>query len=113
MRVLVVNAGSSSLKLSALDGDAAVWSQTVDSGQLDADGVRDAVRGAGELDAVGLQAHQVDDVDEPHLQLGRLAPQDVGRGERLERRDVAAARQNHVRLALVVRGPLPDAACAV
>jgi acetate kinase len=53
VRVLVVNAGSSSLKLSALDGDDAVWSTSLGAEQLDADAVRDAVRGAGELDAVG------------------------------------------------------------
>jgi acetate kinase len=53
VRVLVVNAGSSSLKLSALDGDEAVWWQSLDSEQLDADAVRDAVRGAGGLEAVG------------------------------------------------------------
>jgi acetate kinase len=53
VRVLVVNAGSSSLKLSALEGDYAVWTGNVESDRLDADAVRDAVSGAGGLDAVG------------------------------------------------------------
>ena len=53
MRVLVVNAGSSSLKLSALDGDDAVWSESVGSRELDADAVRDTVRTVGGLEAVG------------------------------------------------------------
>jgi acetate kinase len=53
VRVLVVNAGSSSLKLSALEGDNAYWSESLGSEQLDPGTVREAVRGAGELDAVG------------------------------------------------------------
>jgi acetate kinase len=53
VRVLVVNAGSSSLKLSALDGDDVVWSQSLGSEQLDAHKVREAVDGAGNIDAVG------------------------------------------------------------
>ena len=67
--------------------------------------VGEAVRVLG----VGLQPHQVDDVDDAHLQVGQLAAQDVDGGERLERRDVAAAGHDHVRVAVVVRGPLPDA----
>jgi acetate kinase len=80
LRVLVVNAGSSSLKLSALDGDAAVWSQTVDSGQLDADGVRDAVRGAGELDAVG---HRIVHGGSEFVEPVRIDERVVGRLEAL------------------------------
>jgi acetate kinase len=49
VRVLVVNAGSSSLKLSALEGDEALWSESVPS----AGSVREAVAAAGQIDAVG------------------------------------------------------------
>ena len=68
-------------------------------------GVGEAVR----VLALRLQPHQVDDVDDPHLQLGQVLAQERGGGERLERRDVAAAAEDDVGLAaLVVRGPLPD-----
>jgi len=56
-----------------------------------------------------LQAHQVDDVDDPHFQVGQALAQQCRGGERLQRRDVAAARKHDVGLgAGVVRGPLPD-----
>ena len=58
--------------------------------------------------AVGLQPHQVDDVDHAHLQLGQLTPDQVDGGQRLEGGDVAAAAHDDIRVALVVRGPLPD-----
>ena len=59
--------------------------------------------------ALGLQAHQVDDVHDPHLQLGQALAQDRGRGERLERRHVTAAAEHDVGLvALVGRRPVPD-----
>ena len=59
---------------------------------------------------VGLEAHQVDDVDDANLELGQVLAQDRGGGERLERRDVAAAAEHDVGLAAaVVRRPLPDA----
>jgi len=55
VRVLVVNAGSSSLKLSALEGDESVWSENLPAprGRIDPDAVREAAAGAGELEAVG------------------------------------------------------------
>ena len=56
MRVLVVNAGSSSLKLSVLDsGDELVLSETLPlaAGRLDEDAVRTALGTAGEVEAVG------------------------------------------------------------
>ena len=60
--------------------------------------------------AVRLEAHQVDDVHDPHLELREVLAQQRGRGERLERRDVAAAAEDDVGLAaLVGRRPLPDA----
>lgn len=56
MRVLVVNAGSSSLKLRVLDeGDAvtATVDMPMSNGRLDAATVADAIAGFGEIDAVG------------------------------------------------------------
>ncbi|MGO8687487.1 MAG: acetate/propionate family kinase [Candidatus Dormibacteria bacterium] len=56
MRILVVNAGSSSLKLSVLDdADRAVASETVDApvGRLDDQALRAAVTAHGPFDAVG------------------------------------------------------------
>ena len=60
-----------------------------------------------------LEAHEVDDVDDPDLQVGQVLAQDVHRGQRLERRDVAGAGHDDVRLdALVVAGEVPDADAA-
>ena len=57
-----------------------------------------------------LQPEQIHDVDEPQLQVGLPLAQDRGGGQRLHRRDVAAAGQHHVRLgAGVGAGPRPDA----
>ena len=56
MRVLVVNAGSSSLKLRALDEDEAIaGSADLDApaGRLDADAVRASLDGLGPVDAIG------------------------------------------------------------
>ncbi len=55
MRILVVNAGSSSLKLSVLEGDRVALSETLDAprGRLDEDAVGHVVERAGSLDAVG------------------------------------------------------------
>ena len=60
--------------------------------------------------ALGLEPHQVDDVDDAHAELGQVLAQERHRGQRLERRHVAAAGQDDVGLAaVVVRGPFPDA----
>src|SRR5664280_1096194 len=60
--------------------------------------------------AVGLQAHQVDDVEDPHLQVGQLSSEDRGGRDRLERRHVARARHHHVGLgAFVAARPVPHA----
>ena len=60
--------------------------------------------------ALWLQLHQVDDVDHADLQFREMLPQQLDRGQRLQRRHVAAARHDHVRFAaLVVARPLPDA----
>lgn len=55
MRVLVVNAGSSSLKLSLLDGDTLASAQTLPltDSQVDLAAVSDFVDNAGPVDAVG------------------------------------------------------------
>lgn len=55
MRVLVVNAGSSSLKLSVLDGEALLHSEELSGAgaAADADRIADAVGGLGSVDAVG------------------------------------------------------------
>ena len=66
--------------------------------------------------ALVLQAHEVDDVDDPHAQLGQVLVQQ-GRGRQdLERGGVPGAAQDHVGLLAVVGarpGPDPDAAGAV
>jgi acetate kinase len=55
MRVLVVNAGSSSLKLAVLDEDELLFSESLslERGRVDAEALEAAVRGAGAIDAVG------------------------------------------------------------
>src|SRR6516165_8332757 len=55
MRVLVVNVGSSSLKLSALDGDREYWSENLPSvqGRVHEDAKRAAIARGGTIDAVG------------------------------------------------------------
>lgn len=55
MRLLVVNAGSSSLKLSVVDGEAATDARTLErwAGESDLDGLADFVGTAGGIDAVG------------------------------------------------------------
>jgi acetate kinase len=52
VRVLVVNAGSSSLKLSVLDGDELVLAESI-GGREEEQALRDVFARAGELDAVG------------------------------------------------------------
>ena len=60
--------------------------------------------------ALRLQLHQVHDVDHAHLQLRQVLADQLHRSQRLQRRNVAAARHDHVGLAaLVVARPLPDA----
>ena len=57
-----------------------------------------------------LQLHEVDDIDDPDLEVGQVLPQDGNGGERLEGGDVARATHDDVRLDIVlVTGPLPDA----
>ncbi|MBO0703025.1 MAG: acetate/propionate family kinase, partial [Candidatus Dormibacteraeota bacterium] len=58
MRVLVVNAGSSSLKLRMLDGDEVAGSRdlTIPGGHLEQEAVAEAIKGLGGADAV---AHRI------------------------------------------------------
>ena len=63
--------------------------------------------------ALRLEAHQVDDVDDPDLEVGKPVAKKPSRRERLERRDVATACEDDVRLFVaVIRRPLPDADAA-
>ena len=57
-----------------------------------------------------LQPHQVDHVDDPHLEVGESLAQDLGRRHGLERRDVSGACQHDVRLFARDFGarPVPD-----
>ncbi len=60
---------------------------------------------------VGLQAHQVHDVDDAHPQLGQVLAQQRDRGEGLERRDVAGAGHHHVGIAalsLLAQSQIPS-----
>ena len=57
-----------------------------------------------------LQLHQIDDVDHADFQLGQMFTQDRNGGQRLQRRHVAGAGHDHVRLGVAVAaGPFPDA----
>jgi hypothetical protein len=57
-----------------------------------------------------LELHQVNHVNHPDFPFRELLPQQLHRGQGLERRHVAGARHDHIRLAvLVVAGPRPDA----
>ena len=59
---------------------------------------------------VRLQLHEVDDVDHPDFQVGKMLTHDRDGSERLQRRHVATAGHHHIRcLALIVACPLPDA----
>lgn len=59
---------------------------------------------------VRLESHQVDHVDQAHLQLREVLAQQFDGGQRLQGGHVSAAGEHHVRLgAAVVAGPLPDA----
>src|SRR5687767_703116 len=65
---------------------------------------------------VGLECHEVYDIDHANFQFGQVAAEQIDRGERLERRHIAAARHDHIRFpAFVVAGEFPDASarCAM
>lgn len=75
MRVLVVNAGSSSLKLSILEGDDLRLSETVPAprGRVDEGAVRDVIGRGGSIDVVGHRiVHGGTEFIEPVLVDGRV-----------------------------------------
>ncbi|HXJ63441.1 MAG TPA: acetate/propionate family kinase [Actinomycetota bacterium] len=79
MRVLVVNAGSSSLKLSVLDGDdSLVSSQTLPApgGRVDSDALHSAIESAAPIDAVG---HRIVHGGTEFVEPERLTPEVVRR----------------------------------
>jgi acetate kinase len=92
------------LKLSALDGDDVVWSESLGSEQADANTVRDAVQGAGGLDAVGHRiVHGGDEFVDPV----RIDVRIVGRIEALT--DLAPLHQPKSLQALeIVSAALPE-----
>ena len=60
--------------------------------------------------AAGLQLHQIDDIDYPDLQIGKMLAQDGNGGQNLQRGCISTTSHHYVRLTiLVVAGPLPDA----
>ena len=60
--------------------------------------------------ALRLQLHQIDDIDYPDFQIGKMLAQNGNSGQNLERGRVPATGHHHVRLRiLVVASPLPDA----
>ena len=60
--------------------------------------------------ALGLQLHQIDDIDYPDFQIRQMLTKDGNGGQDLQRGRVSAAGHHHVGLGvLVVAGPLPDA----
>src|SRR6266478_7410504 len=68
--------------------------------------VRETVRMFGG----GLDRHQVDHVDHPDLDVGKILAKQVNRGQCFEGRNIARARHHHVRFDISVGGrPLPDA----
>src|SRR5438067_2877763 len=76
-------------------------------------GVELLIREAVGMLGVRLQAHEVDDVDDAHLQLGQVLAKQRRCGERLEGGDVSAAAEHDVRSPFFIVGrPLPDADAA-
>ena len=64
------------------------------------------------VNAVGLERHQIDNVDDPHPEARDMVAQQTGGRDRLKRRHVAGAGQNHIRLVAILAGagPIPDTA---
>jgi len=112
MRVLAVNAGSSSLKLSVLDGERLDAATNLHAGddRVDQSAVRDFVASAGEIDAVG---HRI-----VHGGTDYVAPTVIDRDvrQRLEAlSDLAPLHQPKSLAALdtvsAIVGPVPAVAC--
>src|SRR4029450_85094 len=56
-----------------------------------------------------LQLHEIHDVDNTHLQVGRVSAEEVDRSQSLERWNVSAANHHNIGLlATVIAGPVPD-----
>ena len=65
---------------------------------------------------LGLQRHQIDDVDHPDLQIGKVLAQEAHCRKGLQRRHVAGAGHDHVRFGSLVGAaqsqmPIPAAQC--
>jgi hypothetical protein len=76
------------------------------------DGVELRVRQAVRMCGGGLQPHQVDHVDHPNFQVGKVAVEQVGGGEDLQGGYVAGGGQDHVGVAAVGGRPVPDSQAA-
>jgi hypothetical protein len=77
------------------------------------DAVDLAVREPVRVLALVLQPHDVDDVDQPHLEVGQVPAQQVGRGHGLQRRHVTRAAEHDIGLVAVAAArPVPDAQSA-
>ena len=60
--------------------------------------------------AGGLELHQIHHIDDPHLDLRHILPEDRHRRQRFQCGGIAAAGHHHIRLLpCVIAGPLPDA----
>jgi isoamylase len=59
--------------------------------------------------AVGLQGHQIDDIDDADFDVGKMLAQEIDSGQSFQRGDVTGTSHNGVRLgALIVAGPVPN-----
>ena len=58
-----------------------------------------------------LQPHEANHIDDAHLDMRQVGAEQL-RGERLQRRDIPGAGQHHIRLAVGVACPWPDAQAA-
>src|SRR4026209_2771374 len=59
--------------------------------------------------SLGLQLHEIHDVDDTHLQVGRVTAEEVDGSQSLQCRHISPASHYNIRLlAPVVAGPLPD-----
>ncbi len=56
-----------------------------------------------------LQDHQVDHIDDPDADIRDIVPQQRHGRQGLDRRHVAGAGHHHVRIAVLIAGPVPDA----
>jgi hypothetical protein len=84
-------------------------SRWINPGARCEEGVVVSVRESVRVFRAGLQSHEVDDVDDPDLQLGQVLAQYRDRAEDLKRRGVPGARHHNIGFTiLVIAGPIPD-----